>query len=218
MEDQEPVKTDLVHGSNKLFFIFGGIAAGIGMPPFEFAKASNILSETRVFIRDLRQNWYQTGLPGISSNIEETKEYLESMIKEHSPEEVVMIGNSMGGFAAIMFSALIGNSRAVAFAPQTFISPLKRLRHRDNRWQKQIRDTYKRSWIKGGIWNLQKLNPEENWKADIYVSKQDRLDYLHALNLSNLPELTIHEYNTGGHLLVKELRDKGELASILTGE
>lgn len=54
MEDTEPIKVEYVPDSQKLFIIFGGIAAGIGMPPFEFCKASNILSETRVFVRDLR--------------------------------------------------------------------------------------------------------------------------------------------------------------------
>jgi hypothetical protein len=32
------------------------------------------------------------------------------------PEETVMVGNSMGGFTAILFALLIGDSRAVAFA------------------------------------------------------------------------------------------------------
>ncbi len=215
MEDLKPIKTDFVHESKKLFVVFGGIAAGIGMPPFEFVKSLNIVSESRVFVRDLRKNWYQSGLPGISNNIEGTKEYLESVIREQSPSEVVMVGNSMGGYAAIMFSALIGNSRAVAFAPQTFISPLKRLRHRDYRWINQILDTYKHSWNKRAIWDLQKLNYEGNWRADLHVCNRNRLDYLHAMNLSKLPQVTIHEYEFGGHALVKKLRDSGELASIL---
>lgn len=157
-------------------------------------------------------------MPGISNNVTETKEYIENLINKESPEETIMIGNSMGGFAAILFSALIGNSRAVAFAPQTFISPLKRLCCRDRRWRKEIINTYKQSWNRKGIWNLNRLIPKGNWSADIYVSKKVRLDYVHALNLSAFPGVTIHEYDSGGHGLVKELRDKGELADILRGK
>jgi len=217
MKDQESIKTEFIPNSKKLYIIFGGVAAGIGMPPFEFAKASNILSETRVFVRDLRQSWYQCGLTGISRNVTETKEYLEGLIEENTPEEVIMIGNSMGGFAAIMFSALIGNSRAVAFAPQTFICPFKKFSYRDPRWISKMFKTYLKTWSKGKIWDLRNLIPEENWRADIYVSRADRLDHLHANHLTNLENVTIHEYDTGGHALVKELRDKGELVKILQG-
>ena len=185
------------------------------MPPFEFYQASKIMNDTRIFIRDLRQTWYQTGLLGISSDIEETVQYLKNTINQYSPESVTMIGNSMGGFAALLFSNLVGDSRAIAFVPQTFISPIKRVLCRDWRWQKQIFNTYKDTWLKRKIWNLANLAPKKNWRADLYVSRQHRLDYLHCLNISEIKGVTIHEYDVGGHTLVRHLKANGELAQIL---
>ncbi len=187
------------------------------MPTFEFYKASNLLNESRIFIRDLKQTWYQTGLPGISKDINGTVHYLNKLILDNSPDFVTMVGNSMGGFAALLFSNLVGKSRAIAFVPQTFISPMKRLLYRDWRWRTQIFQTYKSSWRKQKIWDLAKLIPQKNWNADIYVSTQHRLDYLHASNLQHFRGVSIHGYENGGHMLVRQLRDSGELAEILKG-
>lgn len=218
MEDQEPIKEEAVGGSKHLYIVFGGIASNIGMPPFEFYQASKILNETRVFIRDVRQCWYHAGLPGVSTDIITTARFLERLIGRHSPEAVTMVGNSMGGFAALLFSSMIGNTHAVAFAPQTFISPVKRFWRRDSRWRRQIMQTYRAAWYLPGCWDLAKLKPRAGWSADVFVSKRHELDYVHATNLRGLPGVCIHEYAKGGHNLVKELRDSGELATILRRE
>ena len=41
------VLAELVPASRSLYLVFGGIAAGIGMPPFEFYRSSAILGESR---------------------------------------------------------------------------------------------------------------------------------------------------------------------------
>lgn len=215
MEDEVPIREEPVVGSKKLFIVFGGIAAGIGMPPFEFYKSSKILNHNRIFIRDLRQSWYHSGLPSISDSIDGTRKHIETLITRYSPTETVMIGNSMGGFAAILFASLIGDIRAIAFAPQTFIGPYKRLRYHDNRWRAQIFRTYKRNLFNEKFYDLSKLNQSTKWEAEIFVSRASQLDLIHAMNLEDVPQVSIRVYDSGGHELVKHLRDSGELQDIL---
>lgn len=49
-------------GSDSLYLFFGGIQAGIAMPPFEFYQASGIFNENKLFLRDFAQSWYHAGL------------------------------------------------------------------------------------------------------------------------------------------------------------
>lgn len=219
MSEAKPIERDLISGASKLYIFFGGIGGQIAMPPFEFFKAAKIIDENKIFVRDLRQSWYQDGLPGISADIYSTARFLEKEIQDLNPEKVFFIGNSMGGYAAILFATLIGHGEAIAFAPQTFISPFKRLIHSDKRWSKHIRNTYNRSLFKKKIWDLKALLAKSNFnpKISIFVSKYNRLDRIHADYLREFKNIRIYEFDEGGHEIVRFLRDSGKLPAILLG-
>ncbi|AAU91957.1 hypothetical protein MCA1751 [Methylococcus capsulatus str. Bath] len=214
-----PVLEELIPGSRKLYLIFGGMRGALGIPPFEFYESARILNESRVFFRDLSQTWYHAGLPGISSNIPETVRYIERIIDKSPAEEVVFIGNSMGGYAAILFSTLIGRGRVVSFSPQTFISPSKRRASGDGRWRSRILRTYGAALFKPKFFDLRRvleMATGDN-RIDIFVSSLDGLDVVHARNLAPFGNVRITERELGGHDLVKHLRDNGELQLILQG-
>lgn len=215
----EPIEVELSENGNNLYIFFGGIAAGIAMPIFEFYNASKIINESKIFIRDLSQCWYQDGLPEISKDICSTAQHLNSQIETIKPEKVYFIGNSMGGYAAILFANLIGCGEVIAFAPQTFISPILRIRHKDKRWKKQILNTYKKSFLKRKIWDLRPLllHSKHSIKISIFVSKADKLDYIHASHISGIQGVNIYEFENGGHGIVKLLRDQGKLQAIMSG-
>jgi hypothetical protein len=223
MEAKPAILEELIPGSSKLYFIFGGVAAEMAMPPFEFYASARIIEENKVFLRDFSQAWYQNGLPGVGGDLYAIRDFIQENIAELKPEEVFFVGNSMGGYAAILFASLVGQGTAIAFAPQTFISPLKRLRHRDRRWSKQIAGMYLRTAFKAHIWDLKVcLKPLQDEtkrepRIEVFVSADDPLDYLHALRLQGLEGVRIHECPVGGHTLVKQLRDEGRLPAILAG-
>lgn len=125
----------------------------------------------------------------------------------------------MGGYAAILFANLIGRGEVIAFAPQTFISPLQRIKDKDYRWNWQILNTYIKCIHKKKIFDLKPflLNRLADNKISIFVSNSHRLDYIHASRLKGISGVTIHELNGGGHGVVKYLRDEGKLPEIMTG-
>ncbi len=219
MRAAKSIEREFLPDASSLYIFFGGIAAGIAMPPFEFYNSAKIIEENKIFIRDFDQCWYQNGLPGISKDIYSTANFVKNEIQHVNPEKVYYVGNSMGGYAAILFAALIGHGEAIAFAPQTFISPFQRLRYGDRRWPKQIRNTYARSIFKKNAWNLKPilLGKNRNQRILVFVSKDDRLDYTHAEHIRNIAGVTIHEFNGGGHGIVKLLRDEGKLPAIMSG-
>lgn len=212
------VAQHIVDGSPRLYLFFGGIAGAIGMPPFEFYRAAGILEYSKVFLRDPRQAWYQRGLPEVGESAADIGRFLESLILDSGCREVIFVGNSMGGYAALMFSAMLKTGRVIAFAPQTFIDAEQRMAHRDSRWAEQITALHQaprpddilslRPWIETKYPSL---------RASIHVPAKDRLDRQHAEKLRGLEAVEIRSYDFGGHGLVKELRESGALADILGG-
>lgn len=208
--------------SNMLYIFFGGINARIGMPPFEFYNSAKIIDENKVFVRDFSQSWYQSGLKGTSINIQETVKCIETIVHEIQPEHIFFVGNSMGGFAAIMFSELTNlggiSTSVIAFSPQTFISFKLRRRYSDRRWRKQITKMYiKNIFNRNMVLDLAPLLISNNLKRNIqiYIGKDDALDVAHANHIEVYKGIKIHALESGGHNVIKQLRDSGQLHKIM---
>ncbi len=212
-----PISENLVPGSEKLFLFFGGLVGSIGMFPFEFYRSAQILDHSKIFFRDISQAWYQRGLPGIGGNAHAVGDYLQAKIEESGATEIRFVGNSMGGYAALMFCAMIGRGKAITFVPQTFICPKKRLLLGDERYQDKVQALH-RNLTATDIVDLKRWIGERNpeMEAQVHVSDEDPIDMLHANELEGFGNIEIYRYQQGGgHDLVQWLRDEGELARIL---
>jgi len=110
-------------GNNKKLIIsFSGQGSGFGtIPQLEFVKflEKHYNNYERHFYLDKYSKWYHKGTYGISTNICETLEYLKEIIKNF--EEIIFIGSSAGGYAAILFGSLLNVNKIIAFKPQTII-------------------------------------------------------------------------------------------------
>jgi len=192
---------------------FGGIRGGLGVPPYEFFRVTEDLHVRRVFVRDLDQVWYQRGIRGLAGTPEAAAAVLRA---ELGPEPVVTVGNSAGGFGAIWFGAMLGAVEAHAFAPQTAIDRWHRLRWMDLRWMAEMH-------------GVRRLHPDpehldlrryllahpSSLRIHLHVSAGHGRDMRHARHLEGLPGVAIERYPSGGHRLVTDLRDTGDLAGIL---
>ena len=67
---------------------------------------------------DKNRNSYHNGIVGISNNIDETLPHLQAQIAPYS--NVIFLGVSSGGYAAILFGSLLNVKSVLAFIPQTF--------------------------------------------------------------------------------------------------
>jgi hypothetical protein len=111
-----------VEGINNetLFVSFAGhdVMFG-GIPRFEFVNFFNnsLNNVDRHFYIDVHKNTYHNGISGISRNVDETVVYLKQEIEKY--KNVIFLGVSGGGYAAILFGSLLNVTSVVAFIPQT---------------------------------------------------------------------------------------------------
>lgn len=218
-ESNKALEFYLSETGSSLYLFFGGIANGIAMPPFEFFNSSKIIKHHKIFIRDFSQSWYQNGLSLVTSDVPSTVDHLTKLVTDINPDNVYFVGNSMGGYAAILFSSLMGIGRVIAFAPQTFIAPHLKLIHGDFRWKEQILKTYLSTVFKKTYLDLKPvlINSQKSNQVSIFVSENNKLDFAHARRLENIDGLYIHSFSDGDHDIVKVLRNKGMLPKIMSG-
>ncbi len=204
--------------SKKLLVTFGGVNQGVGMPIFEFNKTISHLNCDKILVRDLGQTWYQNGIDDNILSLLDLKDYLKKLIESNKYEQIVFMGNSMGGFAAILFGSMLNVSKVIAFAPQTFIGRYERLISLDFRWKKQMKKIHKNKDLDSTTFDLKNIlnfSKSNTTKIDVYYSRTHRLDRLHAVRLQKYNSITLHGFDEGGHTLVKTLRDNKKLTEII---
>ncbi|NRR92003.1 hypothetical protein HSX10_10540 [Winogradskyella undariae] len=212
----ENLNIDIGH-SKILLVSFGGIKQGMGIPIYEFYNVFKDIGCDKVYIKDVNQAWYHKGVNREIDDIKKLKELLQKIIIKGAYEKVIFIGNSMGGYGAILFGALLNVDSVIAFSPQTFIGKINRFWYRDHRWKKELSKVYLDNFSQKKYYNLKKSLKREifNPKIEIFYSLNDKLDSLHAERLKNQFNIKLVPYLKGNHNLIKVLRDDGELINII---
>ena len=112
-------KVDIVD-SETLVISFAGHDRMFGLiPRFEFVNfmETRFKNISRHFYTDKYLNSYNQGIHEITNNIDETIDYLRNEIKNY--KNVICLGVSSGGYAAILFGSLLNINYVLAFIPQT---------------------------------------------------------------------------------------------------
>lgn len=117
--------------SQRLVVSFAGVGKQhFGAPPIEFFDTASNAGENHVlFISDPTRSWLNAD--GMDQAIVDLVTELKDRV---GATEVVALGNSMGGFAAIRLAELMPINTVIAFAPQFSIDP-KRVPE-ETRWER----------------------------------------------------------------------------------
>ena len=208
---------EVKEGSEVAFVVFGGIAEGIGVPPFEFRRMMAEIPVSTLYVRDVSQAWYHLGIDDGDRSLEGAAEHIAKVLSGIGARRTVFIGNSMGGFAAILLGQKLKADRIIAFAPQTYVDFATRLRSLDFRWFRQVAMMYRKRGLRCPTYNLRsylRRNPLAS-PASIYFGTGSRLDSRHARELEGMPNITLFEQQGAGHDMVKSLKLSGELHRML---
>jgi len=192
----------------KLIIFFGGLGQKIGITeqPFEFVKTTRYAQYTKIFVRDSYRSWYHRGLKDVTTNIVDTIAYIKDLVKDY--ENIICVGNSAGGFAALLFGAELQATAVHAFSPQTFIDP-----KRDGRWKEAGRvvklDT-----------TILDVKPYLKGKTQYFIhycQGDEHLDGLHAEHVRDVPNVHLFKYECNGdkHASAKYLRRRNLLSKII---
>jgi len=117
--EDEHLKVTAVPGSTgRATVSFTGIGLQMhGQPVEEFARTLAEIDDggTRLFVIDKERTWYER-------THEQVVRVLAPRLADH--DDVCFIGNSMGGFGALLFAGLLPRVRAtIAFVPQFSVTP-----------------------------------------------------------------------------------------------
>jgi hypothetical protein len=220
VDESSSILADTSVESDIVLIAFSGILGGYGgMPVFEFSRVLSRFAVKKIFIRDVSQAWYQNGLPGVGENVDQIADYLQKRISEANGHRVITLGNSMGGYAALLFGWLLQADEAYAFSPQTFIDVKQRLLRLDFRWQREIRKIHRDGRSTRKYMDLVRVfrsQPRASTECHVYYCSESRLDRCHAKRMGCFPNVVLHAHEAGGHMLVKLLRDIGYLDTLLS--
>ena len=182
-----------IPNSDTLIVSFAGNAKLFGgIPRFEFVQFLKQFNVSKHFYLDEHSDLYHKGLIGTTS-IDESVEYLKNEIKQY--KRVLFLGNSGGGYAAILFGSLLEVNMVLAFVPQTI--------RRNEEVDEKYRDI--------------SIFINNKTKYYIYgdtsiVNEEDYHHISHCERIAHHPNVFLIKKN-GLHL--KEMRDSGELFDIL---
>jgi hypothetical protein len=193
------MSSKIVVGEKKIIVSFSG-QGGSDMGSIPRLEFVNFLEKhynqyERHFYLDDYNKWYHCGIGGISTNVDTTVEYLKEKIKNF--DEVIFIGSSAGGYAAILFGSLLNIEKVIAFRPQTTVELQEGIDDKYINLKEYINKTTK-YYIYGDI------------AIDIEKDPLHHVSHCERINIS--PNVYV---NTSYTIDLKMLRDNGELLKIM---
>lgn len=90
---------------------------------FEWFRTRVPYAQKHIFLRDIHKQWYLTG---IDRNIDSPDRLLQFLKQETDGFEIVTVGSSAGGYAAMLYGILLQARKAISFNGQIEISSLTR--------------------------------------------------------------------------------------------
>jgi hypothetical protein len=118
LHQQEPKSSTIVVSFAGHGLKFGGVPR----PEFYNFISKNFPRVDVLLLVDYNCRCYHQGLKGITSNVDETSDYIQNII--HGYEKIVFVGVSAGGYAAILFGSLLKVNYVIAITPQTKLKAL----------------------------------------------------------------------------------------------
>lgn len=219
-----PLSLDLEQDSDTLLIAFGGMRGLLGVPTWEFFKATGGMPVKRLFVRDLRQCWYHRGIPGYGEDLESSAAALLEVARSGGTERIITAGNSAGGYAALLFGALLGADTVLCFAPQTVIDPVVLAGWDDHRWDEQLNDLRGRGRLDERWQDLAEVLPgmqplpgaaTGTGSLQLYYDSAYEPDRLHAEHIAAVPGVRLIPSEGGRHSVALEMRKSGELDRVL---
>lgn len=184
---------------------FTGISHALGGLHFDFGKSLSGVESATLLVRDIGRRWYQ--YPNDSPNSPaRVIERIRTAASEVGATRIVCLGNSMGGFGALMFGSLLQADAVLAFVPQTVIAPSGTEAMGDSRWAQ-----YQRDIDVFPFGDIATMKPCGN--VTICYSHTEPLDVVHV---ERLPWPKSEIVADGGHEAVATLKQNGKLVPLIT--
>jgi pimeloyl-ACP methyl ester carboxylesterase len=178
----------------------------------------------RIHLRDRSLSWYLHGLPGLGSNLLRTLDALASQVRALAPTRVLTLGQSMGGYGAILYGLALGADRIVAFGALSTMDPAVARAQGDPRWL-SVMERLQAEGIRPERSDLVTLAAASARPLDLrlhYGEQPDfpkrgpaNLDLFHAERFASLPGCRIYRHAEANHAPSLLLQAQGRLDAVL---
>lgn len=185
-----------------------------GIPTFEFSSIMSGIHAHKIYLRDPHKIWYQKGIPGIGNDIDEIAEWLDAFLNRCGARRTVFIGNSAGGYAALVLGALLSADRVHAFGPQTRLTDPKDS-HTEDGIQKMMDDPETTKQYLNVKDLLKDYKPSTLPHINIYYAKHNSIDAIHAHRVEEIDNVRLYPFLYKDHGLIRDLKNLGALNLIL---
>jgi pimeloyl-ACP methyl ester carboxylesterase len=212
------VSLDTDVDSKTMLLTFGGMKSTVGIVAFEFVALTGSIPVKKMFVRDPRQSWYHRGMPSHGTTLESVGEVLQRILAEHEVERLVCVGSSAGGYAALLFGALLRADEVLAFGPQTTLDRQTLAAMDDHRWDYLLEPLYAKGALEERWIDLRSALPEvlaAPTRCRVYYDETVPGDRQHAEHLAGIERVRMYKFGRGGHSLTRALRDCGALERLL---
>ena len=187
------------------------------IPSFNFYRLfENDKYFDKLFIRDIKREFYLNGLKNTTKNFQETIDLIKELTSVKNYRKIVAIGASAGGFAAILYGQLLNFSKVIAFNPQTVLSIEMETVLKDYKFNKlcgKLRKLNTSDTLYQNCLNLKNLIPFKT-KVDLHYSGLSKVDKKHAEYIEH-ENCKLIKYQSSSHLIAQQLRESEELKSII---
>lgn len=190
--------------SRRLVVVFNGIRDAFGgTSADEFAQSASVRGEYNVlFVTDRRVSWFS--VPGLWRRL---VRLIRSLRTSEGIAEIVTLGNSMGGYAALLLPRDLRVRRAVAFAPQVTMDPAVL---RDARWP-----DVKARWGVLPVRSVAATVPETRTQYYVTAGADCPEDMAHLALLPDLPRVHRFVLPRGRHNPAGGLKRAGLLPEVV---
>ncbi len=221
-----PARLSIERGEDRtrLVIAFTGFGGRLAMPAFDFLGVTGLMGASRILLRDSSRLLYLDGIPPFATGFDALLERLREAVAELAPERTMVIGNSGGSHAALLFGHLLGADVVHAFAPITNIDPAhiravgieeRLLRHADviDRLD-ALPPTVRR------YFDLRQVLGEGNGRTrfHLHACARSPIEMRRAQHLEGLPGVAVHRHPCDGHGVVGWLARNERLLPILRGD
>jgi len=201
--------------SDTLIISFSGFNGYLGgIFHNRYTEITDNINAHKLFIHDQDNSWYHKGIAGVSTNLNETLDWMLAIVKQGQYRKILCVGASMGGYMALLAGHVLQATDIIALSPQTFIDEENREHYKDRRWSKALGKMEQTS-IEPSYLDLAELYKTATAaNIQLHYASRLELDTRHALHLG-LPSELLYAYDSDDHYLAAYLHKRGELSSII---
>jgi pimeloyl-ACP methyl ester carboxylesterase len=210
-----------------------GFAQWQGPVAFDFAGRMRKLQMVlgcglqRIHLRDPSLRWYLHGVPGLGADKAASIVALRRLVDHLSPGRVVTLGQSMGGYGAVLYGHELGAQRAVAFGALSTMDPEVAQANADLRWMPVMQALAAEGAAPDAtdlVALLQarpsplELRLHYGGRPDMPEHGAQNLDLFHARRFAALPACRVTTHADSDHTVVLHLKRQREIDGTLLAD